>query len=57
MMNKEKKRDLRARNVSWMKLLVDAEIVPVAKLSELLGEAEELISVFVSSAKTAKKSG
>jgi hypothetical protein len=37
--------------------LVDAEIVPVAKLSELLGEAEELISVFVSSAKTAKKSG
>ena len=44
-------------SVYWMELLVDAEIVPVAKLSELLGEAEELISIFVSSAKTAKRSG
>ncbi len=44
-------------SVYWMELLADAEIVPVAKLSELLGEAEELISIFVSSAKTAKRSG
>jgi len=44
-------------SVYWMELLADAEIVPVTKLSELRGEAEELISIFVSSAKTAKRSG
>jgi len=43
-------------SVYWMELLVDAEIIPVAKLSELFDEAQELISIFVSSAKTAKKS-
>ena len=41
----------------WMELLADAENVPLAKLSELLREAEELISIFVSSVKTAKRSG
>ena len=44
-------------SVYWMELLVDVETVPLATLSELLDEAEELISIFVSSAKTARRSG
>jgi len=44
-------------SIYWMELLAEAEIVPRARLSELLREAEELISIFVSSAKTAKRSG
>jgi four helix bundle protein len=44
-------------SVYGMDLLADAEIVPIAKLSEPLREAVELISTFVSSAKTAKRSG
>src|SRR5215210_5940533 len=38
----------------WLELLTDAEIVPVARLSELLHEADELTAVLVSSVKTAK---
>ena len=44
-------------SVYWMELLVEAGIVPRARLSELFQEAEELTSIFVSSAKTAKRSG
>jgi four helix bundle protein len=42
-------------SVYCMRLLADAEIVPVAKLSESLREAQELTSIFVSCAKAAKK--
>jgi len=41
--------------VYCMKLLVEAEIVPVAKLSGLLREAKELTSILVSCAKAARK--
>lgn len=39
----------------WMELLVDGEIVPVARLSELRVEAEELMKIFVTSIKTMKQ--
>ncbi len=39
----------------WLELLAAANIVPCAELSPLLDETEELIAIFVSSAKTAKK--
>jgi len=42
--------------VYWLELLVDASLVNESKLCELLREAEELTAIFVSSAKTAKKS-
>lgn len=41
--------------VYWLELLGEAEIVPQKKLEPLLQEAEELISIFVSSVKTVKK--
>ena len=42
--------------VYWLELLVDASLVNESKLCDLLREAEELTAIFVSSAKTAKKS-
>jgi four helix bundle protein len=42
-------------SVYCMNLLADAEIVPVEKLSDLLREAKELASIFVSCAKGARK--
>ena len=42
--------------VYWLELLIDASLVNESKLCELLREAEELTAIFVSSAKTAKKS-
>jgi four helix bundle protein len=42
-------------SVYCMKLLAAAEIVPAAKLSEALREAQELTSIFVSCAKAAEK--
>ena len=44
-------------SVYWMELLVEAGIVPLARRRELFQEAEDLTSIFVSSAKTAKRSG
>lgn len=38
----------------WLELLVQAEIVPEKRLSELQKEAEELVAILVSSAKKAK---
>ena len=38
----------------WLELLTDADIVPAARLTDLLHEAEELTAILVSSAKTAK---
>jgi four helix bundle protein len=41
--------------VYWLELLVEAAIVDRARLADLFQEAEELISIFVSSVKTARK--
>ena len=42
--------------VYWLELLVEGGFVDERRLSELLREAEQLTAIFVSSAKTAKKS-
>ena len=39
----------------WIELLIEAEIVPEERMSDLAKETEELIAIFVSSIKTAKK--
>ena len=41
--------------VYWLELLIEAGIVKESQLRDLLGEAEELTSIFVSSVKTAKR--
>ena len=38
----------------WMELLIDANIVDRTKISALLSEANEIVSIIVSSIKTAK---
>jgi four helix bundle protein len=43
--------------VYWLELLQEARLSEPALIHHLLEEAEELISIFVSSAKTAKRSG
>src|SRR5262245_59892371 len=40
--------------VFWLELLVETEILPEAKLKELIKEANELLAVFASSQQTAK---
>jgi four helix bundle protein len=37
----------------WFELLVDSGRVPAQRLEELMGEADELIAIFVASIKTA----
>ena len=39
----------------WIELLVSARTVSAGKVAELIGETEELISIFVSSIRTAKQ--
>ena len=39
----------------WIELLIEAEIVPEERMSDLAKETEELIAIFVSSINTAKK--
>jgi len=39
----------------WPELLVEAEIMPQARVAGLMNEANELIAIFVSSLKIAKK--
>jgi four helix bundle protein len=39
----------------WLELLVDAQVVKASRLAPLRQEAEELISIFVSSVKTVKR--
>ena len=39
----------------WMELLVDAGLVKQARLSELIREAHELLSITISSIKTARR--
>lgn len=41
--------------VYWLELLVDAGIVKADRMKELLAEANELIAILVTSAKTLKK--
>ncbi|MBI4469413.1 MAG: four helix bundle protein [Acidobacteria bacterium] len=41
--------------VYWLELLIEARIVKESRLRDLLQEANELTSILVSSAKTAKK--
>jgi four helix bundle protein len=39
----------------WMELLVESAIVQTSKLEPLMREADEIISIIVSSIKTARK--
>jgi four helix bundle protein len=39
----------------WLELLVDSKLLPDTRLAELRREAEELIAIFVSSVRTAKR--
>jgi four helix bundle protein len=41
----------------WMELLVDNNLVKVSRLSGLMKEADEILAIVVSSAKTARTSG
>jgi four helix bundle protein len=40
--------------VYWMELLIDAEIVKRSLISDLLKEADEILSIVVTSIKTAR---
>jgi four helix bundle protein len=42
--------------VFWLEILVEAEIVPAAKMEDLLHEANELLAIFAASQYTAKTS-
>jgi len=39
----------------WLELMIEGEIIPESKLSDLRKEADELIAMFVASVKTAKQ--
>ena len=39
----------------WLELLVEGEIVPAAKLTDLQKETDELLAIFVSSINTSKR--
>ena len=40
--------------IYWMELLIDAEIVKRARIADLLDEADQILSIEISSIKTAK---
>jgi len=40
--------------IYWMELLIDADIVKRSRIAELLDEANQLLSIVISSIKTAK---
>jgi four helix bundle protein len=40
--------------IYWMELLIDAEIVKRSRISELIKEADEILSIVVTSIKTAR---
>jgi len=40
--------------IYWMELLAEAKILPLARLQPLMAEADELVSITVSSIKTAR---
>lgn len=39
----------------WLELVIEAGLVPAAKVQDLLSEANELVAIFVASARTAKR--
>jgi four helix bundle protein len=39
----------------WLELLVESDILPAVRLRDLCRETDELIAIFTSSARTAKK--
>ena len=39
----------------WLQLLIDSEIVPAPRLTDLCAEADELMAIFVSTVKKAKQ--
>ena len=41
--------------IYWLELLVEADIISAKRLAPLLEEANELVAIFVSSVKTAKR--
>jgi hypothetical protein len=41
--------------VFWLELFREGNIFPEEKLSDLVGEANELVSIFVSSVRTARE--
>jgi four helix bundle protein len=41
----------------WLELLIEAEIVPVEKLADLLHETDELLAIFVTIAKKVEEKG
>jgi len=41
--------------VFWLELLVDSEIVSIAKMQEMLNEANELLAIFGASKRTARR--
>ena len=41
-------------SVFWLDLLVESGLVPKPRLDDLVGEASELLSIFVASQKTAR---
>lgn len=41
----------------WLELLIEAEIVPIAKLGDLLRETDELLAIFVTIAKKVEEKG
>ena len=40
--------------VYWMELLIDAEVVAPARIANLMGEANEIVSIVVASINTAR---
>ena len=41
--------------IYWMELLIDADIVKRARIADLLEEADQILSIVISSIKTAKR--
>ena len=39
----------------WLELIVESGLLPAAKVQDLLAEANELVAIFVASARTAKQ--
>jgi four helix bundle protein len=39
----------------WLELIVESELLPSARVQDLLAEADELVAIFVASARTAKR--
>jgi four helix bundle protein len=39
----------------WLELIVESGLLSAAKVQELLGEANELVAIFVASSRTARR--